>query len=171
MVDAIARLAVTPPLQVGPLQVDVFSLNGHPVHGDEALAADLQLRMRDRGVVATLRPYRGQDPLATVREIGRCDAFISARLHGAIVAYLCGVPFAIVDYHPKCRDFADDIGLPPELRITSKQHGVEAFAAAVTTMLNDADASPRVSPHLYAQQAQKIFQYAPWSTSSPPHEP
>jgi polysaccharide pyruvyl transferase WcaK-like protein len=180
MIEAIVRMSASlrqaDPLQVDPLQVDtlqvdtlqvdVFSLNGHPTHGDEALAEDLQSRLRERGIAVMLRAYRGRDPLATVREVGRCDAFISARLHGAIVAYMCGVPFALVEYHPKCRDFADDVGLPRVLRITSERHGVETLTAAVAAMLNDGGTPPRVSPDIYAREAEKIFQYAPWSIRS-----
>ncbi|WP_342315644.1 polysaccharide pyruvyl transferase family protein [Lysobacter sp. FW306-1B-D06B] len=148
-----------------PLQVEVFSLNAHPVHGDEAMAAQLQARLRERGVAAGLHAYAGSEPLATVDAIQRCDAFVSARLHGAIVAYLCAVPFAIVDYHPKCRDFADDIGLPLHLRITSGAHETPAFMQVLDALLNDEGARARLSPSLYAQQAQDIFQCAPWSTS------
>ncbi|UNK49949.1 polysaccharide pyruvyl transferase family protein [Lysobacter sp. S4-A87] len=157
-IEALAAIAVRT-----PLQVEVFSLNGHHRHGDEVLAEAMQSRLRERGINAGLRLYRGHDPLATVRDICRCDAFISARLHGAIVAYLCGVPFTIIDYHPKCRDFADDIGLPASLRISGGQ-GADDLVTAITTMLNDPDARPGLSPSVYAQQAQDIFQCAPWSS-------
>jgi polysaccharide pyruvyl transferase WcaK-like protein len=157
MIDALAAIAPR-----APMQVEVFSLNGHPHHGDQALAEDIQSRLRARGMDAELRLYRGHDPLAVVRDICRCDAFISARLHGAIVAYLCGVPFTIIDYHPKCRDFAEDIGLPASLRVGGTLRGSDELASAITTMLNDPGARPALSPSVYAQQAQDIFQCAPW---------
>lgn len=159
-VEALARASL-------PLRVRVFCLNSHPEHGDEAIATRLQARLGERGVDATLHRYDGRDPLATVGAIADCDAFISARLHGAIVSYLCGVPFTMVEYHPKCRDFADDIGLDAACRITAGSCGRAAFEAAIATMLNE-DAIPvRLSPDLYAQQALGIFQCAPWSTSLP----
>ena len=40
----------------------------------------------------------------------RSDLVISMRLHGAVLAYLLGVPFALNEYHQKCTDFCDDIG-------------------------------------------------------------
>ncbi|HEY5851897.1 MAG TPA: polysaccharide pyruvyl transferase family protein [Lysobacter sp.] len=161
VIEALAAIAVR-----CPLQVEVFSLNGHPRHGDQGLAEAMQSRLRERGINAGLRAYQGQDPLATVRDICRCDAFISARLHGAIVAYLCGVPFTIIDYHPKCRDFAQDIGLPDVLRISDPSPGSGALLTSITSMLNDPDARPAVSPSVYAQQAQDIFQCAPWANQS-----
>lgn len=156
-----------------PLQVIVFSLNGHPLHGDDALSATLAQSLRARGVTAELRHYGG-DPLATTRAIGDCDAFVSARLHGAIVAYLCDVPFAIVDYHPKCRDFAADIGLPPSARITVDSHDAATLARSLEDLLlqdgpqarklNGNAARASLSPDLYAQDAPDIFKCAPWST-------
>jgi len=163
--DAVVH-AVTRVASRIPLEVEIFSLNGHPQHGDEAMSQQLQQRLRERGIATDLHAYAGSDPLRTVAAIRRCDAFVSARLHGAIVAYLCSVPFAIVDYHPKCRDFADDIGLPPDLRITGDAHDTAAFMHVVEALLNDDDARARLSPDVYAQEAQDIFQCAPWSTPS-----
>lgn len=149
-----------------PVHVTVFSLNGHPQHGDDALSAELEQRLRQAGVSVELRRYGG-NPLATVREIHSCDAFVSARLHGAIVAYLCDVPFAIVDYHPKCRDFADDVGLPAALRIDAGSHDAAALARALQLMLNDGGARAPLSPDVYAQEAPGIFKCAPWSNPFP----
>ena len=106
-------------------------------------------------------------PIAMAREIGRCDAFISARLHGAIVAYLQGVPFTIIDYHPKCNDFADDVGLDASQRITAKRQDTAAFEGAIDAMLGDGWV-PTLSRELYVLKAQDIFKSAPWSTASQP---
>ena len=101
--------------------------------------------------------------MAMVQAMRRCNAFISARLHGAIVAYMCAIPFAIVDYHPKCRDFADDVGLPGDLRIDAHATGQEAFTRMLDTLLNETASRPALSPDVYAREAQDIFQCAPWS--------
>lgn len=47
----------------------------------------------------------GGDVSATVREISRCSAMLSMRLHGAVFAYLTGVPFVSLGYDPKNRQF------------------------------------------------------------------
>ena len=159
VVHAVTRMAAR-----NALQVEIFSLNGHPQHGDEAMSGQLQQRLRERGIATALHAYAGGDPLRTVAAIRRCEAFISARLHGAIVAYLCSVPFAIVDYHPKCRDFADDIGLPPALRITDGNVDTAAFMHVIDALLNPDGPRARLSPGVYAHEAQDIFQCAPWST-------
>ncbi len=154
-VDVVQRWART-----RPLVVDVFSLNEHPHHGDADLAEDLCSQLREAGVDAATVRYRDPDPLRMVAAIARCDVMVSARLHGAIVAYLCGVPFAIVDYHPKCRDFADDIGLPAHRRITL--HEGESFSDVIISLLKDRNVAGQ-SPAHYAAEAEAIFKCAPWA--------
>lgn len=148
-----------------PLQVDIFSLNEHPTHGDYALSSTFERSLLQRGIPARVRRYRGMSPLSMVQAIGECDAFISVRLHGAIVAYLQGIPLAIVDYHPKCRDFADEIGLPSALRIPTGDGLSTAVANALALMLSPGN-EPTLSREVYSQQAQEIFKCAPWSVNS-----
>jgi polysaccharide pyruvyl transferase WcaK-like protein len=160
LATALARLATA-----RPLQVDIFSLNEHREHGDHALALALQQDLQQRNVASEVLRYRGRSPLDMVRAIGRCDAFVSARLHGAMVAYLQGVPFTIIDYHAKCRDFAADVLLPDAQRIDAERQDADAFGQAFTAML-EGDSAPAVSPEFYAEQAQDIFRCAPWSNEA-----
>lgn len=141
--------------------VDVFSLNEHPRHGDRALAQALVDRLRTEGVAAEWRGYASQDPLRTVDVLAACDVVVSARLHGAIVAYLQDVPFMIIDYHPKCRDFANDIGLDETLRVTAAATG-NPFGEALPALLSG-ERRPRVPRGEYAARAPDIFQCAPWA--------
>lgn len=139
---------------------EIFCLNDHPKHGDLELSEALQQGLSAQGIPTQLVRYRG-DPIATARAIGRCDAFVSTRLHGAIVAYMMGVPFMAIDYHPKCADFSDDIGLPRSRRITAQHHSAAAFAQGFEAMLTERD-TPTLPREVYAQQAQGIFLRAPW---------
>ncbi len=157
LVHELARLAAS-----RPLHVDIFSLNEHPTHGDHALAAALERSLAQHGVAVQVRRYRNMSPLLMAQAIGECDAFVSARLHGGIVAYLQGVPFAIVDYHPKCKDFADEVGLPPVLRITAEADLTTAVRNALAALLEPGN-EPTLSRELYSLQAQDIFKCAPWS--------
>ena len=148
------------------LQVEIFSLNGHAIHGDGELAQAWHRALAAQGILARQIDYLHCDPIATARAIAECDAFISTRLHGAIVAYMVGVPFMIVDYHPKCADFADDIGLPASRRITAQHNGTDAFADGLETMLGGRDL-PSLSREDYAAQSREIFLRAPWAVSAP----
>jgi polysaccharide pyruvyl transferase WcaK-like protein len=159
LVEALHRLA-----RQRRLQVDVFSVNEHPSHGDYALAQTLCQALRERGIGAETLRYRQRSPLSIVEAIDACDAVFSARLHGAIVAYLRGVPFTIIDYHPKCRDFAEDIGLADHHRISADRQTPEAFSAALESMLGGTG-EPTLSRQIYAHQAQDVFKCAPWATT------
>jgi polysaccharide pyruvyl transferase WcaK-like protein len=147
------------------LRVALFSRSDHPLHGDFAITKEFQARLRDEGVAAGVHRYGDQGPLEVAREISQCDALISARLHGAITAYILGVPFAMIDYHPKCRDFAEDVGIPDVQRIHAANQGSEAIRAALLSLVERTD-GPRVAPEAYARQAADIFLCSPWSTRS-----
>lgn len=159
LIEALARLA-----RRHPLQVDVFSLNEHPTHGDFALAQRLCQTLDNRGIPARTIRYRARSPLTIVEAIDACDAVVSARLHGAIVAYLRGVPFTIIDYHPKCQDFAQDIGLDDVRRITAGRQSADSFSGALDSMLGGTG-EPTLSREIYAQQTQDVFKCAPWATT------
>ena len=147
------------------LQVDVFSLNEHPVHGDVALSQNLLRELSAHGISARHVRYLHCDPIAAARAIGQCDVYVSTRLHGAIVAYMLGVPFMIVEYHPKCTDFADDIALPASRRITAQNEDISAFNRGLEAMLAGQD-MPALSHEEYALQAQEIFRAAPWGVAT-----
>lgn len=148
------------------LQVEIFVLNGHSLHGDTELARSLHQALTERGIPARKIGYFRCDPIATARMIGECDAFISTRLHGAIVSYVLGVPFLIIDYHPKCADFADDIGLPASRRITAERSDLTAFSRGLEVMLAG-EGIPELAREDYSLQARDIFQRAPWAADLP----
>lgn len=160
LLDALTALA-----GARALQVEVFSLNEHPLHGDSVLADELHARLQARGVRAQRWRYARQGPWGAVEAIANCDAMISARLHGAIVAYMLGVPFMIIDYHPKCRDFADDIGLAPARCLDAAGQDPSGFMDVLATML-DGDTATTVPRGVYALQTLETFTCAPWAMTA-----
>ena len=100
------------------VSVRIFCLNTHPRWGDEELSRKLQERLEGQG--ANVEWISAKDNLLGCWQgLATCDAVLSVRLHGAITAYLCGVPFSLVEYHRKCTDLIDDIGQPEALRVRS----------------------------------------------------
>lgn len=49
-------------------------------------------------------------PAEAVAVLGGCDAVVAMRLHAAILGALAGAPPVLLEYQPKCRDFARSIG-------------------------------------------------------------
>jgi len=57
------------------------------------------------------------DPIRTFEKVRACSHIVSTRLHGGIMAYAAGVPFLQLEYHQKCSDFAETIGLAEHHRL------------------------------------------------------
>jgi polysaccharide pyruvyl transferase WcaK-like protein len=53
---------------------------------------------------------RAWTPAAFDEAVEGCEAVVSQRLHGAVLAAGRGVPVAMIEYQPKCRDFMASIG-------------------------------------------------------------
>jgi polysaccharide pyruvyl transferase WcaK-like protein len=49
------------------------------------------------------------DPRKLLSAVQDCTAVLTMRYHAAVYAYLVQRPMVIIDYHPKCRTFANDI--------------------------------------------------------------
>jgi len=50
-----------------------------------------------------------EDPIKYLRTIASADFVLGIRLHSAVLAACAGVPFLLVNYRPKCYDFASSI--------------------------------------------------------------
>lgn len=99
-------------LQPPTARVQVLALNTDAGSGDLVLARDLAARVAatGRSVDVTSASDLGVD--ATWRAIAASHLVASARLHGAIVAYLTGSEFLLYPYHSKCDHFLRDVGHP-----------------------------------------------------------
>lgn len=106
LADAIAEQAPA------GLLVRILEFNGHLVRGDRRISTVLADALGDR-VDHALVPY-SPDVRETVAAVRGCDALVGMRLHSCILAYAYAVPFGVLDYHPKCREFATTVGLRPQ---------------------------------------------------------
>lgn len=114
------------------MPVAVLALNYHPEKGDETLSHEVARLLREQRCTHVRTPtYRvlGQRGVASM--LASASAVWTQRLHAGIVAYLVGTPFLIVSHHDKCRDFASDIGLAPDLVLDKHQ---DWRAAAALTL-------------------------------------
>lgn len=79
---------------------------------DEDLAAVVRFE-RALGVIGV--PYRTvihSESVQTVYEISNSLFVFSDRLHGAILAHICGVPFRLSKHHKKCNEWLFDLAHP-----------------------------------------------------------
>lgn len=150
------------------LQVKVFNLNSHAIHGDSERSQYVSRKLAAAGVAVEQIDYAQRGVLGTWRDIAGCDAMVSVRLHGAITAYLCAVPFVLFEYHKKCTDFLDDIGQSAAVRVRTDDGALTSeaagdFAAKLEELLSGRH-SPQLAPARYADEAASHFTDAPWAS-------
>ncbi|GFO55072.1 polysaccharide pyruvyl transferase CsaB [Geomonas sp. Red276] len=141
------------------LLVRCFVLNSHPRFGDDELADRLIGRLSARGVEVEGASL-SEGTLHVWDRIASCHLMASVRLHGAVAAYLAGVPFLMVEYHDKCGEFVADVGQPEVLRVGRGDATRERILRALEEGL--AAPPPSLSPQEYARQAAVNFTAAPW---------
>jgi len=129
----------------------VMSVNSHPSDGDEQLSFKIVRSLTEGGIPASLISYSSLGASDILDAIEHCDAVLSVRLHGAVSAFLLGVPFVLVEYHKKCTDFLNQIGLADHFRAPLKVIEDGKLGAAFANLLD----SP---PDLSAKRRELIIE-------------
>jgi polysaccharide pyruvyl transferase WcaK-like protein len=100
------------------------------------------------------------DAAAAARELARCSAAITGRLHAGILAALSATPVVSLEYQPKCRDFALSIDDERSLIRTDQLTGAEVvdrmnatFADASHIRASKAAAVTRLRNRLHGEYA------------------
>jgi polysaccharide pyruvyl transferase WcaK-like protein len=75
------------------------------------------------------------DPVRTFAKLSFCSHMMSMRLHGAIMAFTANVPFLQLEYHPKCRDFAQTIGLAESHRLDMKEFSCDRLTKKLEALM------------------------------------
>lgn len=141
--------------------VYVFSLNNHPEFGDDGLAKVLCEKLSNAGIEYRLIRNSDHSIDNVWRQIATCNAFLSVRLHGAIVAYLSDIPFILVEYHQKCTDFLEDIGQDENYRLTGDINDSAIVCHKIEQLLAPT-LYPKMRPGEYRKRALQHFLAAPW---------
>lgn len=154
-VKAIATLTVD-----SPLEVTLLNLNAHSALGDRALCEYTQARLNaECGTNAAIVNYSDVGVLGMWRIISMLDSYVSVRLHGAISAFLMGVPFSLFEYHPKCSEFLVSIKKENSLRLAGGGVGLKNIV--LQHLERKEDLSEVVG--CYSNAAALNFTSAPWA--------
>ena len=111
-----------------------IAFNSHPRWGDE----DLTRRIADAVAASAEVEVQGYDGdvRGTLAAVAGCDAIFATRLHAGVFAYACQVPFVIVAYRSKGRDFAREVGLPDRFVFPVAGPQPQAGCAALAELLD-----------------------------------
>ena len=112
----------------------LLAFNCHPSKGDVGLA-NLVADELKTDVPCAVEAYEG-DVASMLVAVAACDAVLAMRLHAGVFAYATGVPFAIIDYHPKCVEFAESVGLPRDLVFAGDGSDLAEQAARIAELLD-----------------------------------
>lgn len=137
----IAALKRLDPEETGELVFIDF--NGHPAFGDHPLHREIIAALDGRFRVRQLA--YSPDPWGVLREIGSLRAVVAMRLHAAVFGFLSRTPTVMLSYHPKCRGWADDIGLPAQFLLDSAAFEPEELAARIGEALRHPDRGARLA--------------------------
>ena len=89
--------------------ITLISLNGHPQLGDEALCRKLIAQCPDY-IELNYLPY-SSSPLKMIEQIMKFKVFLSMRLHGCVFGYLANTPVVALNYHNKCLQWCEQVGI------------------------------------------------------------
>jgi polysaccharide pyruvyl transferase WcaK-like protein len=134
------------------LKVVFFSLclNGY---SDDRIMARAFAEVFQKGELE-LFEHNG-DPVRTYEKVRSCSHMASMRLHGGIMAFAAGVPFLQLEYHPKCRDFAETIGLAEHHRLDMSAFSSEALTGKLKGLMS-VDSISSVMDLCSAQERAKL---------------
>lgn len=135
------------------VRVRLLALNGHPRWGDVELVRAVAASLRSLGIDSETSSFLDLGLEATVTMLTSAELVLSQRLHGAIVAYLSGGRFVMIDHHPKCRAFVEDVTGSTQVCVP-----VDApdLSIALTAALDPAQALSW-EPRDYIGRAQQVY--------------
>jgi len=146
------------------LSVKVLSLNEHPVVGDSELCLKTYNELNKNGIKCSYIKYKDIGIFATLDLILSFDAYITSRLHGAIVAYMSKVPFFLYEYHVKCSEFLNDIDQDASLRLPyANSDAAEILEVLLLLLSSGKNVFPKRTVSSYQCVSRRNFTKAPWS--------
>ncbi len=143
-----------------PIFVNVICLNQHYKIGDVGLCIYTQKELLKKGILSNLIFYNKIGVVGTWRLISNLDAYFSVRMHGAITAYLCDVPFFLFEYHEKCSEFLDFIGKFSQERMPIDTFESDYFLGIFERVIR-AGNPPLLSLHSYCELSERNFLASP----------
>jgi polysaccharide pyruvyl transferase WcaK-like protein len=116
------------------VRIRFIVMNGHPRRGDERVTRRVaeSIAAAEPNASVDVVAYDG-DVRSVVSALRSADALLGMRLHSGILAYSLGLPFMLVDQHPKCGDFAASVALSKERLIPT---GIDDARQVTATILD-----------------------------------
>lgn len=103
-------------LKVDNIKLRFFIINGNDIVGDKKITLEIIKKLKVQKEDYELVEYSA-DTFSMLDKLSECDTIFTTRLHGAIFSASLNIPSLLVEYHPKCTAYLNDIGLDNNWRI------------------------------------------------------
>lgn len=100
-------------------------------------------------------PAYSDNPREVLSSVRTCSHYLAMRLHSAIFAYMCCIPFVLIRYHDKCEGFAQEVGVGEDGLVFSLRES--EMRSKLVTMLDTGMARYGVSLHEARERASDSF--------------
>lgn len=117
------------------LKFKFFIINGNSKTGDIEITDNFIKRLSLREDRYELIPYN-HNTIEVISKIVECNLVFSVRLHSAIFSATQNIPSLLVEYHPKCKDYLDDIGVSDKYRIGDMNINVIDIVSKIYSILD-----------------------------------
>ncbi|MDM7859313.1 polysaccharide pyruvyl transferase family protein [Alteromonas sp. ASW11-36] len=124
-------------------RISVISLNGHHEFGDDRLC-ELLVRKVSKVVPSRFIQYH-TDTFSIIQLVGSFKACLSMRLHGNVFAFMTETPSFSLNYHPKCNQWCEQIGLPQQNRCDMTDFDPQTLTDQVIDGLENGFAIPTLT--------------------------
>lgn len=108
--------------------ITLLDLNGQE-GSDGDISELIQLKLGNKIPLDVLK--YNSDPFAVINTISRYKAIVSMRLHGCILGYLAGTPALALNYHNKCVEWCQQIGMPERYQFDANRLDPQALSRAL----------------------------------------
>lgn len=131
-------------------EIVFIDFNGHHYFGDRDIHSEIIAEMGDHIKIRHI-PY-SSNPMKVLKVISGLRIIIAMRLHAAVFGYISQTPTIMLSYHPKCIDWANEIGMPQDFIFDSHDFDINQVALCIKeTISKDPDKAT-----LSAMEAEKL---------------
>jgi len=116
------------------IEFNFFIINGHHKTGDRDITDEFIKKLSLKKERYKLIDYN-PDTIGVISKLVECDLIFSVRLHSAIFSATQNIPSLLVEYHQKCADYLDDIGVADKWRIGDMNMRVEKIILKMYSIL------------------------------------
>ncbi|MEN8215314.1 MAG: polysaccharide pyruvyl transferase family protein [Pseudomonadota bacterium] len=130
-------------------KITLYSLCRHHFYNDDIICEAFLDSFPNKSDIEIFK--HDGDAYRTWLAMKKCSHIVSMRLHGSVFAYINQTPLLLMEYHPKCRDFADMVGLDNKFCFNLNNFEPDYYKNSLSLLLEES----QIQTHLSLKSAQE----------------